>query len=155
MILIGEMRDLETIAAAVTAAETGHLVFATLHTNSAAQTIDRIIDVFPSGQQGADPQPARQRAGGDPDAGAGADGRTATGGCCAMEILLANTAVRSLIRDAKIHQIPNIIEVSGKLGMQTLDQALKQLVLDKQVTPEQAFAKSSSPEDFQKLLSMG
>jgi Tfp pilus assembly pilus retraction ATPase PilT len=78
-----------------------------------------------------------------------------TGRRCAMEILLANTAVRSLIRDAKIHQIPNIIEVSSKLGMQTLDQALKQLVMDKQVTLEQALAKTSSPDDFKRLLAMG
>jgi twitching motility protein PilT len=154
VILIGEMRDLETIAAAITAAETGHLVFATLHTNSAAQTIDRIIDVFPSGQQAQ----IRSQLANVLEAiltqvlVQTADGH---GRCCAMEILLANMAVRSLIRDAKIYQIPNTIEVSAKQGMQTLDQALKQLVLDKRTTPEQAVAKSSSPEDFQQLLSMG
>jgi twitching motility protein PilT len=154
VILIGEMRDLETIAAAVTAAETGHLVFATLHTNSAAQTIDRIIDVFPSSQQGQ----IRSQLANVLEAiltQVLVPTVEGTGRRCAMEILLANTAVRSLIRDAKIHQIPNIIEVSGKLGMQTLDQALKQLVMDKQVTLEQALAKSSSPEDFKRLLAMG
>lgn len=151
VILIGEMRDLETISAALTAAETGHLVFGTLHTTSAAQTIDRIIDVFPPHQQeqirsqlanvleGIITQTLLPNA----------DGR---GRSCAQEILTATPAIRNLIREGKVHQMPSVIQASAKHGMQTLDNALKVLVLAKKVSLEEALKKSSHPEDFKSLL---
>jgi twitching motility protein PilT len=154
VILIGEMRDLETISAAVTAAETGHLVFATLHTNSAAQTIDRIIDVFPTGQQG---QVRSQLANVLEGVLTQVLVPTANGKgrCCAMEILLATAAVRSLIRDAKVHQVTSVIEVNGKAGMQTLDQALKKLVCDCAISLDEAAARCTDPEAFRALVRMG
>ena len=126
VILIGEMRDLETISLALTAAETGHLVFGTLHTSSAPKTIDRIIDVFPAGQQGqirtmlsesleaVVAQTLLKKKGG---------GRVA-----ACEILIGAPAVRNLIREAKLHQIPSMMQTGQRLGMQTLDMALADLV---------------------------
>jgi len=153
VILIGEMRDLETIGAALTAAETGHLVFATLHTTSAAQTIDRIVDVFPEHQQdqvrtqlsnvleGIITQTLLQHI----------DGH---GRCCAQEIMLGTPAIRTLIRDNKVHQMPSVIQSSGKYGMQTLDQSLRQLVLNKQVTMEEAMMKAANIDDFKSLLAM-
>jgi len=153
VILIGEMRDLETIAAALTAAETGHLVFATLHTTSAAQSIDRIVDVFPSHQQdqvriqlanvleGIATQTLLQSL----------DGK---GRVCAQEILIATSAIRTLIRDNKVHQMPSVMQASGKYGMQTLDQCLRTLVLEKKVSIDEAILKSSNPEDFKALLAM-
>ncbi|MHB0937427.1 MAG: PilT/PilU family type 4a pilus ATPase [Armatimonadota bacterium] len=153
VILIGEMRDLETISAALTAAETGHLVFATLHTTSAAQSIDRIVDVFPAHQQdqvrtqlanvleGILTQTLLQCI----------DGK---GRVCAQEILIGTAAIRTLIRDNKVHQMPSIMQASGKYGMQTLDQCLRQLVFEKKVTIDEAIAKSSNPEDFKALLAM-
>ncbi|HJQ83384.1 MAG TPA: type IV pilus twitching motility protein PilT [Candidatus Binatia bacterium] len=126
VILIGEMRDLETISLALTAAETGHLVFGTLHTSSAPKTIDRIIDVFPAGQQGqirtmlsesleaVVAQTLLKKKGG---------GRIA-----ACEILVGNSAVRNLIREGKLHQIPSMMQTGQRLGMQTLDMALADLV---------------------------
>jgi twitching motility protein PilT len=153
VILIGEMRDLETIAAALTAAETGHLVFATLHTTSAAQSIDRIVDVFPSHQQD---QVRIQLANVLEGIATQAllrsiDGK---GRVCAQEILIASSAIRSLIRDNKVHQMPSVMQASAKYGMQTLDQCLRTLVLEKKVTLDEAIAKSSSPEDFKALLAM-
>jgi len=153
VILIGEMRDLETIAAALTAAETGHLVFATLHTTSAAQSIDRIVDVFPAHQQdqvriqlanvleGIVTQTLLQCIGGK-------------GRVCAQEILIGTSAIRTLIRDNKVHQMPSVMQASGKYGMQTLDQCLRTLVLEKKVTIDEAISKSSNPEDFKALLAM-
>ena len=153
VILIGEMRDLETIAAAVTAAETGHLVLATLHTTSAAQTIDRIVDVFPPYQQeqirvqlsttleGIVCQTLLPMS----------DGK---GRCCAQEILVANSAIRNLIREGKTHQMLSVMQASASDGMQTLDQALKTLVLSAKVNPQTAMAVASSPADFQMFLRM-
>ena len=153
VILIGEMRDLETISAALTAAETGHLVFATLHTTSAAQTIDRIVDVFPEHQQdqvrtqlanvleGIITQTLLQHI----------DGH---GRSCAQEIMLGTPAIRTLIRDNKVHQMPSVIQSSGKFGMQTLDQALRNLVLNKQVSVEEAMTKTPNADDFKSLLAM-
>jgi len=153
VILIGEMRDLETIAAALTAAETGHLVFATLHTTSAAQTIDRIIDVFPPHQQeqirsqlasvleGIITQTLLPNI----------DGK---GRSCAQEILTATPAIRTLIREGKGHQITSVLQASAKYGMQTLDASLKALVLGRKVTLEEAVKKSSNPEDFKALVAM-
>ncbi|MEI7832014.1 MAG: PilT/PilU family type 4a pilus ATPase, partial [bacterium] len=153
VILIGEMRDLETVAAAVTAAETGHLVFATLHTTSASQTIDRIIDVFPPHQQeqvrsqlaivleGILTQTLLPNI----------DGK---GRSCAQEILIATPAVRNLIREGKAHQIASVMQASAKYGMQTLDQALLTLIKAKKVSLEEALLKASNIEDFRSLMSM-
>ncbi len=153
VILIGEMRDLETIAAAITAAETGHLVLATLHTTSAAQTIDRIVDVFPPHQQeqirvqlstvleGIISQTLLPLADGK--------GRT-----CAQEVLVANSAIRNLIREGKSHQIPSVLQSSASEGMQGLDQALKVLVRSGKVTPQVAMSVASNPQDFKMFLDM-
>jgi twitching motility protein PilT len=153
VILIGEMRDLETIAAAVTAAETGHLVLATLHTTSASQTIDRIIDVFPPHQQeqirlqlstvleGIICQTLLPRTDG-------------IGRACAQEILIATPAIRNLIREGKTHQMSSTLQSGGQIGMQTLDQSLKTLVTSKQVDPEAAAAVAHDPEDFKAFLNM-
>jgi twitching motility protein PilT len=153
VILIGEMRDLETISAAITAAETGHLVLATLHTTSAAQTVDRIIDVFPPHQQeqirvqlstvleGIICQTLLPLADGK--------GRT-----CAQEILVATSAIRNLIREGKTHQMPSVLQSSASEGMQTLDQALKALVQQGKVVPQAAMAVASNPQDFKMFLSM-
>lgn len=143
VILVGEMRDLETISLALTAAETGHLVFGTLHTSSAPKTVDRLVDVFPPNQQeqirimlaesiqAVICQALVPRA----------DGK---GRVCAMEIMVATTAVRSLVRESKTHQLPSIIQVSGKHGMQSLDQTLKQMVFDGLITKEDALDKANN-----------
>ncbi|MBB3233096.1 type IV pilus twitching motility protein PilT [Halomonas stenophila] len=142
VILVGEMRDLETIRLALTAAETGHLVFGTLHTTSAAKTIDRIIDVFPGDEkamvrsmlseslQAVISQALLKRQGG---------GRVA-----AHEILIATAAVRNLIREDKVAQIYSAIQTGGNLGMQTLDASLARLVADNVVAREEAQAKAKS-----------
>lgn len=151
VILVGEMRDLETISLAVTAAETGHLVFGTLHTTSASSTVDRMIDVFPSGQQ----QQIRMQLAGTLEAVISqtlvprAEGR---GRACAMEIMVGTGAVRNLIREGKTHQINNMIQSGGALGMQTLNSALHRLVQNKTITAEDALAKSSYPEELRQLL---
>ncbi|MGH7848406.1 MAG: type IV pilus twitching motility protein PilT [Candidatus Binatia bacterium] len=146
IILVGEMRDLETIQLALTAAETGHLVFGTLHTSSAPKTVDRIIDVFPPNQQsqiraqfaesieGVITQTLLKKKGG---------GRVA-----ALEIMTGTTAVRNLIREGKIHQIPGTMQVSQKDGMQTMDMALLDLVARGIVVKEEAQAKSLNPNLF-------
>ncbi|MBB3142474.1 type IV pilus twitching motility protein PilT [Halomonas organivorans] len=142
VILVGEMRDLETIRLALTAAETGHLVFGTLHTTSAAKTIDRIIDVFPGDEkamvrsmlseslQAVISQALLKRQGG---------GRVA-----AHEVLIATSAVRNLIREDKVAQIYSAIQTGGNLGMQTLDAALSRLVADNVVAREEAQAKAKA-----------
>ena len=149
-IVVGEMRDLETMAAAITAAETGHLVMATLHTLNATQSIDRIIDVFPPSQQGQIrfqlslvmeavlSQVLLRRVGG---------GRIA-----ALEIMISTPAVRNLIREGKTYQLPSMIQLGSKDGMQTLHQALADLVKRHLVTPEEALAKSSDPDELRKLF---
>ncbi len=127
VILVGEMRDLETIATAVTAAETGHLVLATLHTNNAPATIDRIIDVFPSHQQ----QQIRVQLA-ETLRGVVAQRllpkKDGNGRVVVCEVLLGTSAVKNLIREGKMHQIPTTMETGGQYGMQTFDQALKKLV---------------------------
>jgi twitching motility protein PilT len=154
VILIGEMRDLETIASAVTAAETGHLVFATLHTTSAAQSVDRIIDVFPPHQQN---QIRLQLA----SVLEGIICQTLLpkidekGRACAQEILIATSAVRNLIREGKSHQLQSVLQSGAQYGMQTLDGALKNLVLKGQVAAEAAASMASNPDDFLSLLHMG
>ncbi len=151
IILVGEMRDLETISVALTAAETGHLVYATLHTQDAAQTIDRVIDVFPSEQQ----QQVRVQL-----AGAiqgivcqtlckTADGR---GRVVATEVLVATPAIRNLIREGKTHQIYSAMQAGAQHGMHTLDQHLAELVRTHQITYEHALDKCHHVEDFNRLL---
>jgi twitching motility protein PilT len=153
VILIGEMRDLETIAAAITAAETGHLVLATLHTTSAAQTIDRIVDVFPPHQQ----EQIRVQLSTVLEGIVSqtlillADGK---GRICAQEILVATPAIRNLIREGKSHQMPSVLQSSASEGMQSLDQALKTLVIQQKITPQAAMAVASNPQDFQMYLRM-
>ncbi len=146
VILVGEMRDLETISLALTAAETGHLVFGTLHTSSAPKTVDRIIDVFPATQQeqirimfsesiqAVVTQTLLKKRGG---------GRIA-----AVEILMGTPAVRNLIREGKVHQLPSSMQTGQKLGMQTLDMALIDLVRRNLVTPEEAQARTLTPNLF-------
>ena len=151
VILVGEMRDLETIQLAVSAAETGHLVFGTLHTSSAAQTIDRIIDVFPAHQQaqiraqlsesirGVVAQTLLKTANGK--------GRAA-----AVEVLVSTPAVRNLIREGKTFQLPSIIQTGTKEGMQTIEQSLSELVIAGRVTQEEALIKAPDKEAFLKFM---
>ena len=146
VILVGELRDLETIRLALTAAETGHLVFGTLHTNSAAKTIDRIIDVFPAAEksmvramlseslQAVIAQTLMKKIGG---------GRVA-----AHEIMVGTPAIRNLIREDKVAQMYSAIQTGGALGMQTMDQCLHKLIAQKVITKEQAREKAKIPDDF-------
>jgi twitching motility protein PilT len=158
IILVGEMRDLETISLAITAAETGHLVFGTLHTSSAAGTIDRIIDVFPANQQAQiramlsnsllavfsqclvkkkSPKPGEY------------------GRCLAQEIMVVTPAIANLMREGKAPQIYSSIQTGGKLGMQTMEQALAVMVLNGMVAFEEAVSKSGKPDELQRLISGG
>jgi twitching motility protein PilT len=151
VILIGEMRDHETISTAITAAETGHLVLATLHTVNAAQTVDRVIDVFPPHQQpqvrmqlsvaleGVLSQSLMPKANGK--------GRVA-----AIEVMVGTSAVRNLIRESKTHQLPSTIQSGAKEGMQTLNQALRHLVKERVVTYEEALAHTSNPQELAQLM---
>ena len=146
VILIGEMRDLETISAALTLAETGHLVYTTLHTNDAAQTADRIIDVFPPHQQ----QQVRQQLA-NVLLGVVSQRllpRSSGGRIIACEILIANNAVRNVIREGKTHQLPNIIQTSVSEGMITLDKVLAELVSKGEVSLDDALAWASDPKSF-------
>ena len=152
VVLVGEMRDLETIQAALTIAETGHLAFATLHTNSAAESINRIIDVFPSHQQsqvraqlafvleGVLTQTLLQRAKG-------------RGRVMAAEIMICTPAIRALIRDDKVHQIESSMQAGKKYGMQTLNDAFYQLYMGREVTKDECLRVTSKPNDF--LRSIG
>jgi twitching motility protein PilT len=151
VVLVGEMRDIETIEAALTIAETGHLTFGTLHTSDSVQSINRIVDVFPAHQQqqvrtqlsftlqGVFCQQLIPTANG-------------TGRCLALEILLANSAVRSLIREDKAHQIYSIIQTSGKMGMRTMNQSLAELVRRRAITVEQAMGHSGDQDDLKRTL---
>ncbi len=146
IILVGEMRDLETIQLALTAAETGHIVFGTLHTSSAPKTVDRIIDVFPPAQQA---QIRAQFAESIEAVITQTLLKKKVGGrAAALEILTGTTAVRNLIREGKIHQIPGTMQVSQKDGMQTMDMALTNLVTRGLVTREEAQSKSMNPNLF-------
>ncbi len=146
IILVGEMRDLETIQLALTAAETGHIVFGTLHTSSAPKTVDRIIDVFPPAQQ------AQIRAQFAESVEAVITQtllkKKSGGRVPALEIMIGTTAVRNLIREGKIHQIPGTMQVSQKDGMQTMDMALINLVSRGIVTKEEALSRSMNPNLF-------
>jgi len=147
VILVGEMRDLETISMALTAAETGHLVFSTLHTISAAETIERIIDVFPPHQQN---QVRMQLAG----SLLGVVAQTLLpildekGRIPALEIMLANPAVKNLIREGKAYQIASTIQISKKDGMQSLDQSLKDLLMEGKISQEDALKKAIDKKAF-------
>ena len=154
VILIGEMRDLETIQAALTIAETGHLVFATLHTNSAAEAINRIIDVFPAHQQsqvraqlafvleGIITQVLLPKTSGK-------------GRAMAAEILVVTPAIRALIRDDKVHQIYSSMQSGKKFGMQTLNDALYQLYVTRLVTADECVRSSSDPNEFLRMIGKG
>ena len=149
VVLLGEMRDLETISSAITVAETGHLVFATLHTNSAAQSIDRMIDVFPSHQQ---PQ-IRTQLSNMLMAICAQRLVPAIGGgrIPAAEIMIANSAIRSLIREGKTHQIDSMIQTGASAGMQTMDATLAKLVRAGTVTYNDARDYAVDPENFDRL----
>ncbi|HEY0776337.1 MAG TPA: type IV pilus twitching motility protein PilT [Gemmatirosa sp.] len=150
VLLIGEMRDLETIQAALTIAETGHLAFATLHTNSAAEAITRIVDVFPATQQaqvraqlafvleGIVTQTLVPRAAG-------------RGRVLAAEVLVVTPAIRALVRDDKVHQIYSLMQGGKKYGMQTLNDALYQLYVARQVTAEECLRVSGAPNEFLRM----
>jgi twitching motility protein PilT len=155
VVLIGEMRDLETTETALRIAETGHLTFATLHTNSAASSINRIIDIFPSGQQaqirtqlsmvleGIVTQALLPKANGQ-------------GRALAMEVLVPNAAIRNLVREDKIHQIYSMMQTGqDKYGMQTFNQSLASLYFKKQITLEMALARSSNQDELQDLINRG
>ena len=151
VILVGEMRDLETIRLAMSAAETGHLVFGTLHTSSAAKTIDRIIDVFPADEKEMVRAMLSEslRAVISQTLLKTKDG---AGRAAAHEIMLCTPAVRSVIRDGKTPQIYSLIQTGAKFGMQSLDQALKDLVRSGTVTLDDALAKSSNPQELEQSI---
>jgi len=150
VVMIGEMRDFETIAAALTIAETGHLVFATLHTNNAAQTIDRIVDVFPEEQQS---QVKTQLASVLEAVFSQRLLPSLEGGRVpACEILLSTSAVQSTIRDGKTHMIDNVIQTSAGIGMQTLEMDLARLVRTGKVGLEEARSFALRPEELNKLV---
>ena len=156
IILVGEMRDLETIALAISAAETGHLVFGTLHTSSAASTEDRMIDVFPAGQQAqirtmlsnslvavfSQCLPKKK----NPKPGE-------FGRALAQEIMIVTPAIANLIREGKAAQVYSAIQTGSKLGMQTMEQTLAQLINSDVISFEEAISKSSKPDELQRLLS--
>jgi twitching motility protein PilT len=151
VILVGEMRDLETISTALTAAETGHLVFATLHTQDTAQTVDRIVDVFPPEQQhqvrvqlsvaleGIVTQQLLPTA----------DGKSRV---AAAEVLVPTSAVRNLIREGKTHQIYSAVQTGGNAGMQTMDASLAGLVRQNRITRTLAEQRSGNPEELRRLM---
>lgn len=151
IILVGEMRDLETISLAIEAASTGHLVFGTLHTTSAAKTVDRIIEVFPTGQQSQ----IRSTL---------ADGIRAVvaqvlfkridkrGRCVALEILIATPAARNLIRESKTHMLPGVMQTGKKYGMQLLDDAIMDLYNKKMISGDEAYTKANDKAKFRPLL---
>ena len=153
VILVGEMRDNETIHLAISAAETGHLVLGTLHTNSAAESVDRMVGVFPAEQQ----EQVRTQLSNSivaivtqqllPKVGGGRVG--------AIEIMIANSAIRNLIREAKAHQMASIIQTQNNIGMQTMDQALRDLVLNNQITYEDAMSRAHNPAELETMINGG
>ena len=151
VILVGEMRDLDTMQLAITAAETGHLVFSTVHTNNASQTVDRIVDVFPPGQQ----EQIRIMLSNNLEAivsqqllpRAGMPGRIA-----AMEVCIASAAIRNLIRESKAHQITSVIQTSAHLGMQTMDQCLRDYYQRGLVTYEDAISRAMNVDELKKMM---
>jgi len=153
VLLIGEMRDLETIQTALTMAETGHLVLATLHTRSAPQTIDRIVDVFPAHQQ--DQIKVQLANALEAVVGQQLCARVGGGRIAACEVMTATSAVRNLIREGKTFQIPSVIETSTQEGMQTMDKALADLYRRGQITMEEALSRTLDKAAFQRLLQGG
>ncbi len=151
IIMVGEMRDLETISLAMEAAMTGHLVFATLHTLNAMKTVDRIIEIFPANQQGQ----VRSTLS---DALKAVVSQTlfkrvdVRGRCAALEILIATPAVRNLIRDSKTFQLLSTMQTGKKYGMQTLDDAIMELLLKKKISPDDAYSNSIEKSKFLKFL---
>ncbi len=154
VILVGEMRDLETIATAIQAAETGHLVLATLHTNDCTQTVDRIIDVFPPYQQ----QQVRVQL------SLALEGiisqqllptKDRSSRVVAVEVLVMNPAIRNLIREGKTPQIYSVIQTGGRLGMQTMEASLRDLVVSDKVSLEEASLRASNLDEFRRLMRMG
>lgn len=151
VILVGEMRDLETISTAITAAETGHLVFSTLHTIGADKTIDRIIDVFPPNQQ----QQVRIQLASVLECIVSqqllkrADGK---GRVAALEVLFANNAIRNLIRESKTYQIPSIMQTSKRAGMQTMDDALYELFMRREINADEAVTYAQNPVGMNKKV---
>lgn len=153
VILVGEMRDNDTIHLAITAAETGHLVLGTLHTNSAAESIDRMVGVFSADQQ----EQVRTQLSNSivavvtqqllPKIGGGRVG--------AIEIMIANSAIRNLIREAKAHQMVSIIQTANNIGMQTMDQALRDLVLNGQIAYEDAMSRAHNPAELEVMIAGG
>jgi twitching motility protein PilT len=153
ILLVGEMRDVETISLAITAAETGHLVFATLHTNNAAESVDRMIDVFPPGQQeqirvqlsnnlvSIISQQLLKRSGNQ-------GGRIPIN-----EIMIASPAIRNLIREAKTHQITSMIQTSANMGMITMDQSLRDAYIKGMITLEDAMSRCQNPDELRKMIS--
>ncbi|HIE50589.1 MAG TPA: PilT/PilU family type 4a pilus ATPase, partial [Armatimonadetes bacterium] len=151
VILVGEMRDLETTALAITAAETGHLVLATLHTNNAAESVDRMVDQFPAAQQ----EQIRVQLANNLQAVIsqqliprnGMPGRVA-----AVEVMICTSAIRNLIREAKAHQITTVIQTSSNVGMQTMDQALRDLYHRGLISYEEAMSRAMNPEELKKMM---
>lgn len=150
VVLVGEMRDHETISAAITTAETGHLVFATLHTSTAGQTMDRIIDVFPAHQQGQ----IRQQLAASIKAVMSQRliPRVDGGRIAAMEIMMATPAIQNLIREQKSHQIDNVIQTSGDMGMSLIETHLAQLIQQGAITAEKAKEYAFRPDQLERLI---
>ncbi len=153
VVMVGEMRDYETIAAALTIAETGHLVFATLHTNSASQTIDRIVDVFPQNQQGQ----VRLQLSNTLEGVFSMRLLPAIGGgrVVAYEVMLGTPAVRTVIREGKTHLLDNIIQTSHEFGMRTMESSLVELVKSGKISLEVAQSYSLRPDELARLLGVG
>lgn len=157
IILVGEMRDLETMSLAVSAAETGHLVFGTLHTNSAASSVDRIVDGFPPGQQGQvrlqlsnnlQAIISQQLVPTTPNYQASSN----RGRIGAYEIMIANAAIRNLIREAKAHQITSIIQTSANIGMITTDASLRNLYMEGKISYDNAMSRAQNQEELKRML---
>ncbi|MBL8048544.1 MAG: type IV pilus twitching motility protein PilT [Chthonomonas sp.] len=154
VLLVGEMRDVETIALAITAAETGHLVFATLHTNNAAESIDRIVDVFPPSQQ----EQIRVQLANNIVAIVAQQlcpRATGPGRIPANEVMIASPAIKNLIREGKTHQIPSSIQTSASLGMFTMDQCLRDLYLKGIITLDEALSRAVQIDELKKMINTG
>jgi len=152
IVLIGEMRDFETIAAAITIAETGHLVFSTLHTNTAAETLDRMVDVFPAGQQ----EQIRQQLAATVKAVASQRLLPTTDGkrVAAVEVLIANSGIRNLIREGKTHQIETMMQTGAEEGMILFENYLKMLLQQGIITKETAMAHAFRPKEMQRAIDL-
>ena len=151
VILVGEMRDNDTIATAITCAETGHLVLSTLHTNNASQTVDRMVDVFPPGQQ----EQIRFQLSNNLEAVLCQQllpRSSGPGRICAMEVMICTPAIRNLIRENKAHQITSSIQTSANVGMQTMDQALRDLYQRGSISYEEGITRAMNPDELKKMM---